>query len=272
MPRRRARLRSRALAKPAPQFPRGRLALLPPRVQVLLRLGEPTFGIPSQVPWPDYVARFRLGPDDVPELLRLVTDLSLHVSGRRTARGFGRLHAWRALAQLAADGVAAAAAVAQPIVDLYLEDPEEEWLDNDAARVLALVGRPSLPLLLDVLDDPDAEWLWRDFALEALGEVGSTNPSTRDEVLDALLLALQREIEDAEALRPEDRDESLQRDSHATVIIDGCLDMDAGRGSRGPEVIEHVRRAFASGLVRDSCFGPWPVVRKALKTGEPLPT
>jgi hypothetical protein len=271
MPRRRARLRVRPRPVPASPVPRGHRAWLPHRVRELLRLGEPAAHHESTDPWLDYPTRFRLGPDDVPDLLRLVTDPTLRVSDNRSTRGFGRVHAARALAQLAAGGVTAAAAVAQPLLDLCLQHTDE-WLYDDGIHELALVGRPSLPLLRAVVDDPDAEWLSLSLALWALAEMGVAHPSTRAEVLDILLAELQYEIERAEDLPLWDDDDSAERNMHACPIIHGFLDMDAGRGPRGPEVLATVRRAFANRVIGDWVFGPWPEVRRALQTGAELET
>src|SRR6516225_3152264 len=65
-------------------------------VSRLLTLGKPNFEFGRG---PGY-GRFGFGPEHVPELVRMVTDMDLNTANGNSVEVWAPLHAWRALAEI----------------------------------------------------------------------------------------------------------------------------------------------------------------------------
>ena len=69
-------------------------------VAKLLELGEPKYS--RDFAWPDY-RRFGLGPEHIPALICIAVDPELiDLDDESDPRGWGPVHAWRALGQMKA--------------------------------------------------------------------------------------------------------------------------------------------------------------------------
>ncbi len=89
-----------------------------------------------------------------------------------------------------------------------------------------------------------------------------------------LLPKPRRAIETTDAIPPEPRDESLHRPSHAPAILDGCLDMDAGRSAwcRGCRARSSCPRERLAGSLPDTaCEGSTGRARRAASPTGPWP-
>ena len=73
----------------------------PPPLDRLLTYGDP--GFQNRAEWPNYVEMFQLGPEHVPDLIRMATDADLNEADTDSPEVWAPLHAWRALGQLRAE-------------------------------------------------------------------------------------------------------------------------------------------------------------------------
>jgi hypothetical protein len=149
-----------------------------PPVESLLSLGRPTgqVGDGSYPPYP-------VGPEHVPELIRLVQDRELEYGEEPAC--YGQIHAWRALAQLQA------VEAVEPLLDLLAaqgDDLEDwnDWATEEVPRVLGMVGPAALaPAAARLEASRRQEWPAVYFA-RTLTEIAQRHPETRGEVVDRL--------------------------------------------------------------------------------------
>ncbi|HEY2787171.1 MAG TPA: hypothetical protein VGJ05_19585 [Fimbriiglobus sp.] len=159
------------------------MASYEPPVDRLLKIGRPRSDT-----WEDYSQR-GIGPEHVPDLLRLLQDEAL----ARTGNGpeiYAQVHAWRALAQLKAE------AAIEPLLDLLAgqedEDEWDDWITEGVPEALGRIGPAAL--------EPTAICLERTFTLtfaptyygRALSAIALRYPETRDEVVRRLTAFLDR--------------------------------------------------------------------------------
>ena len=99
--------------------------------------------------WPDYLA---LGFTEahVPELLRMASDRDLNEANRDSFHIWAPVHAWRTLGQLRAE------AAAGPLVRLFEQFSDDDWVNNELPQVLSLIGPAAVPALAGFLEDGDA--------------------------------------------------------------------------------------------------------------------
>src|SRR4051812_7642683 len=101
-----------------------------PPVDQLLTLGDL-----REVPRYDYLS-LGLGPDDVPDLIRMASDDALWWSGEEKIEVWSAVHAWRALGELRAE------AAIEPLVALLAKpDPDEfdEWIGEELPDIFAQI-------------------------------------------------------------------------------------------------------------------------------------
>lgn len=175
-----------------------------PPVNQLLTLGEK----PARLtPWLDYRA-LGLGPADIPALIHMATndDLLFHTKDT-DPRVFAPVHAWRALGELRA------AEAADPLMALNRTLHGDDWYTSDLPQVFALIGKPALPVAVEVLrtapDDAlaDENEYWdeegmRITASEAISHIGMGNPdlvSTCAEILRRQLMRFEEQGDDLNA-------------------------------------------------------------------------
>jgi tetratricopeptide (TPR) repeat protein len=151
-------------------------------VASLLTRGEPRRKLTSSI-WRD-AAPTDLTAADVPELIRMATDMSLHESP--VDASWAPLHAWRALAALRATEAVG------PLTDLARDLYGEDWVADELPYVLAALAPASLAPLGALLADRDAEAEARGLAARALEHAVAVDPTTRGSVCEALLAELRR--------------------------------------------------------------------------------
>src|SRR4051795_4209341 len=114
-----------------------------PPVDQLLKLGPPDKP-PGKV---DYAA-LGIGPQHVPDLIRMLTDENLSVTD---PEWYAQNHAWRALAQLKAREAIEA------LLDLAAENADagndwSDWITDEVPGVLGGFGPQVIPLVLARID------------------------------------------------------------------------------------------------------------------------
>lgn len=203
-----------------------------PPVDQLLKLGE------SWVPtdeWPDY-PDMGLGPQDVPELLRLAGDRQVY-SSKSQVRVWGPVHTWRALAQLgAADAV-------EPLIAL-LRDNGDDAAGENIPRALAVLGAPAVQPLIRELHDGDAPDDLRFGMAKALGDLAARHPEQRAACVEAIVAQMERF-------------EQNSRELNAFLLVP-LLDL------METAAADTIERAFAAGAVDESMAGDWEDVQVTL--------
>lgn len=153
-----------------------------PPVDKLLTLGEPQPFAPDR--WPNYL-ELGLGPEDIPDLIRMATDHEIHSiepkEGEEEDPEFwGPIHAMRALGQLHAE------AAIEPLIQLLTVQAGDEWMQEELRFVFGLIGPAAIPALAAYLADTSHELYPRGYAAHGLEEIGNWHPESRSEAIAAL--------------------------------------------------------------------------------------
>ncbi len=215
------------------------MASYPFPVNQLLKMDRP-FGSDE---WTDY-SGFGIGPEHVPDLIRMAQDEELAMTPGDSAEGYAPIHAWRALGQLRAPEAI------EPLLDLLAEQEDDswwDWLTEEVPIVLGMIGPAALPAAAVRLQaSRSKEWPPVYFA-NALTEIAKQHPETRTEVIDHL----SRFLEDAATNDP---------GANGCVISD-LMDLDA------TEAWPVIERAFATDHVEESIAGDADEVKYELGLG-----
>ena len=185
------------------------------KADILLALGEPK----NQRDWPDYPATYGLGADDVPRLIEILRDESLHSADGDSTEVWAPLHAWRALGQLGATEAI------EPLISQFAFLSDDDWALSEIDRVFAMIGPAAVEPLATYLGEPEHGEFARIMAVDALAQIGMAHPDQRERVLAAY------------------RD-YMQQPDHEAKMLNGALmgrliDLDA------VELIDDIRRLFA---------------------------
>ncbi len=188
--------------------------------------------------WPDYVTLFRLGPDQIPELIRMATDHELRWSEEpgyyeNSVAYWAPVYAWRALGQLRA-------AAASASLLAVLAEPDDEWAASDLPAVYALIGSPALPALTAYLDDHTHEMYARAVVLTALTRLAQAQPAARAAGIAVLLQQLAHALTDDPTF--------------SGFIIGELTDLQA------TEALPAIEQAFAADKV-DITITDWPTTQ-----------
>ncbi len=214
----------------------------PPPVDRLLTLGE------AQDPngWPDYLA-LGLGPEHVPDLIRMVTDRRLYLADEDSAETWAPIHAWRTLGLLRAE------AAVEPLLALEDEFAEDDnwldWIAIEVPEVLGLIGPAAIPTLAAHLADESLDLSPRIRAVSSLERIGDLHPDARDEAVAILA----RQLAEFDTNHPE---------------LNGFL-VDALAELEAIETAEVIERAFAAERVDEILPGDWDEVQVRLGLKEP---
>lgn len=203
-----------------------------PPLDRLLTLGEPDL----QGEWADYLA-LGFGPQHIPELLRMVTDVELNDAPTGGDEVWAPLHAWRALGQLRAPQAVEA------MLAVLGNEESDDWLLDDLPRVAGMAGPAAMLALEAVLAGTAPGEHARAAAAEALGEIGKAHPEARAECVR--ILAGQLDLGEAD-------------DFLNGFLVAGLLDLKA------VEAATSIERAFAEERVDLSVVGDWEDVQVGL--------
>ena len=144
----------------------------------LLELGEPKYS--SNLTWPDYLS-FGIGPEHAPALIRIATDHDLiRLPDENDPRAWGPIHAWRALGQLHAREAI------EPLLRLFHEVRDNDWVIEEMPDVFALIGPAAYPSLADYLQDGSYPSYSRMVAATSLTQIALSYPELRNSCIEAL--------------------------------------------------------------------------------------
>ena len=153
-------------------------------VAKLLTYGELDFRRGNES-WPDYL-ELGLTEKHVPDLIHMTTDEDLNEAGRYSLAVWAPVHAWRALGQLRAESAAG------PLVRLFEQLKDDDWLNDELPEVFALIGPVAIPTLATFLGDVDVEEICRISVPECLERIAQDHPDHRDECVGVLTRQLER--------------------------------------------------------------------------------
>jgi hypothetical protein len=207
----------------------------PSPVTQLLTRGKPSF----DDDWPNYLES-GLGPEYVPDLIRLASDPVFFEGDPKSKEVWAPLHAWRALGQLRAEDAI------HPLLELLQAeaDNDGDWGLSELPTVFAMIGPAALPHLAVFLADPDRALYARTAVAEGLPDMVAKYPETREQVIDVLA----RQVGSNDNPSPELNG----------FVVSALLEMKA------VEAAPVLERAFSEDLVDESIAGGWPKVEYEL--------
>jgi hypothetical protein len=207
-------------------------------VAKLLTLGKPeTYDSDA---WLDYRS---LGLDEthIPGLIRLATDVDLHLTEQDIPAIWGPVHAWRALGQLRA------VAAIEPLLPLFESLRENEWLTEELPQVLAMIGPAAIqPLAMYLEQTKHAEWPCI-FAAQSLVNMAQLHPEVRTDCVAVLAGQLQHYQDNGSDLNG--------------FLIHNLIDLKAS------ECLPLIREAFEADTVNLDILGDLEDVEIALGAG-----
>ena len=232
--------RERDLAVEAPADDEERGHDYPPPVDQLLALGD----VRGEREWRDYLA-LGLGPEHVPDLIRMATDPELNWAGEESAEVWAPLHAWRALGQLRAE------AAIEPLLGQFEALDDSDWFTEEMPEVFGLIGPVAIPALTAYLADEAHGTYPRVTATTCLQQIGQQYPEARDDCVAALT----RQLEAFDG-----NDPALN-----AFLILSLTKLQA------VEAAPLMERAFAEDSVDELVMGNWDDVQVELGLKEPPP-
>jgi hypothetical protein len=185
--------------------------------------------------WRDY-RQMGMGPDHVPELIRMACDPELNHAYEDDPRVYAPLHAWRALGQLAAPEAAG------PVAELLARLPDDDSANDELPEVLGMIGgTAAVAAATGVLANSVLNVRTRISAATALLEIGERHPELRDRCVEMLMGQLKCH---------EGQPESLNG-----FLVDDLAELGA------VEAAPLIQAAFAAGRVDILIRGDWEDVQ-----------
>ena len=178
--------------------------------------------------WPDY-RELGLTEEHIPDLIRMATDLDLHNLRQESPEVWAPLHAWRALAQLRA------VEAVNPLVLLFEQLKDDDWLPEELPTVLSMIGPGAIPTLERFLADHRVEELSRISIPACLVRMAEDHPGDREACLGVLVRQLEKFETNGPALNG--------------FLIIGLIDLGA------TQAIGLIRQAFSENQVDLSILG-----------------
>ncbi len=215
-------------------------------VRRMLELGEPAYS--RGFAWPEYRA-YGIGPEHIPDLIRLATDQSLIcMPDGCEPSSWGPVHAWRALGQLHAREAVL------PLLNLFHEVRDNDWVIEEMPDVFAAIGPAAFDSLTEYLLDtihPDHS---RMVAATCLMQMGLAHAETRDAGIAVLADQLEGYAKNSPGVNG--------------VLIANLLELEA------VDQAKLIQTVFTVGKVDRFIAGDWRDAKKRLKRASenaPLP-
>jgi len=205
-----------------------------PPVDQLLSFGDCR---KSMAEWPNYPQELGLGPEQIPDLIRMATDEELWTIESEGLEIWAPIHAWRSLGQLRTE------AAIEPLLGLlhWIDDEGNEWVGEEVPEVLGLIGAAAIPGLSTYLADRTHGLSARTAASEALVKIAQHYPEAREQSIDAIAHQLEQFTKNNPVLNG--------------MLVAALLDLKA------VEAALVMERAFAANRVDDTIAGDWEEVQ-----------
>jgi len=209
----------------------------------LTRIGDPRDTLDWPDGEPDYVSLLDLGPESVPDLIRIARgflDIDRSPDAEDSDDWMVPIHAWRALAQLRA------APAVEPLLQMMdpLSAALDDWYLEEFPDVFALIGPPVLGMVAEYLANDSHDESARICASDGIRRIAERHPDMRDEAVRYLTDCLREPEREAAELN--------------AFLVGNLLELNAAESA---EVIE---RAYAAGSVAEDLDGDWEHVRTRL--------
>lgn len=143
--------------------------------------------------WPDYL-KLGLTEDDVPDLIRMVSDSDLNRADSSSLDVWAPVHAWRALGQLRAEKAA------RPLVTLFQEYEDDDWLRSELPKVFSLIGPGAIATLEAFLENESVKPLNRITIPACLERIAEAHADHRDACIGVLVRQLRKYVANDETL------------------------------------------------------------------------
>jgi len=194
-----------------------------------------------------YVETFGLGPEHVPDLIRMATDDYLNGEDSNEFEFAAPLHAVRALAELHAE------AAIETLLSLYdkASQSENEWMLETLIDVYTTIGPVALPALEQFLADPSHDDSAKNCVTEIIDHIAKKYPETRTECIGVVT----RRLADFEMNDPELN----------SFLIADLIHMKA------LEAAPLIEEAYANDCVDEAWCGDWNDVQYSLGLKERPP-
>lgn len=196
--------------------------------------------------WPNYVQKVDLTAEHISELIQMATDNTLEPENNEGIETWAPIHAWRALGQLEAQ------AATTPLLKL-LEDPDNEWAQEEIPVVMSLIGPSAMSAVQEYIANSSHDIFGRLSAINYFKKLQARYPEQREQCIDALSQQLAKYQQNEPALNG--------------FLIPALCDLDAVE--KAPEI----EKAFAAQRVDLSIMGDWDEVQVdlGLKSREEVP-
>ena len=204
----------------------------PAPVNTLLTLGRPEEFEAKD--WPDY-RTMGIGPEYIPDLIRLATDVALSKSDSERPETWAPIHAWRALGQLRAE------AAVEPLLTIFDPMEGDEWVMEEMPEVMRKIGPVALSALKVFLADDSHEIYARITAATCVEYIGKQWPDSRTEAVTILTHQLESFAENVDDLN--------------AFLIMSLVHLQAR------ESLPVIEQAFAANRVDTSIIGDWDDVQ-----------
>src|SRR5258708_1804472 len=204
-------------------------------VDQLLTYGDGWLASPDG--WPNYL-ELGLGPEQIPDLIRMVTDEDLNWADSDSLEVWAPIHAWRTLGQLRAE------AAVEPLLTLFETLEESDWVMEELPEVFAMIGPAALPALAAYIADVSHDEEARISAIPSVEKIGTRWPEARPACVTLLMNQVERFAENEPEVNG--------------FLIAGLVDLHA------TEAASLIEQAFAAGRVDPTIMGDWEVVQAKL--------
>ena len=209
-----------------------------PPVDLLLAYGD----CRSFREWPNYL-ELGFGREHIPELIRMATDDELNWADSDSSEVWAPVHAWRTLGQLRAE------ASIDPLLRLFDEQEDSDWVGEEMPKVFAMIGPAAVPALTAYLADSGHGMWSRVTAAVSLEKIASAHPSVAEECVTVITRQLERFLENDATLN--------------AFLISSLMDLKATASAPTME------RAFDAGCVDETVVGDWYDVQVEMGLREP---
>jgi hypothetical protein len=174
----------------------------------------------------------------------MATDPALNTADPGTGEVWAPLHAWRVLGQMRA------VEAVKPLIALFDQYEEDDWLHEDLPEALGLIGPEALLALEPYMADPSHGFRPRSSAARAIASIADHHPKART----ACVTALTRQLE------------CLDNDTEFNgFLIAYLIDLDA------VESAPVMKKVFEADKVDISIAGDWDIVQMELGLKAPDP-
>ncbi len=185
--------------------------------------------------WPDYVQELGVTSEHIPQLIQLMTDEALWVADSDSPEVWATAHAWRVLAQLQAVEAIA------PLLALFAEHEDDEYLNSETPQVIAAVGPAVLPQLPSHLESRRlSEWAKVAIAL-GIRRIGEQYPDSQPACIELLQKQLKAYRTNGDGLN--------------SWLVAGLVTFKA------LDAVPLIEEVYAKGDIDEMCAGTWPRVQ-----------